>query len=354
MSHYNISLLLMIKKPILKALHGKKLAPPPVWIMRQAGRYLPEYRKIRKKFDFLTLCFQPELICEVTLQPLKRFALDAAILFSDILIPLIPMGMKLRFDNNQGPVFENPVQNRRDINRLKETPGEECGFVGQALKLIQKELPENAALLGFCGAPFTLASYMVEGAASNKFLKIKAMIHRQPQAYAALMEKLVKATISYLNMQMDNGAEAIQIFDSWAGRLAPKDYKEFAHPYSRRIIDYVEGKNVPVIHFAKGGVKILPVLNQSKASGIGISWEVSMQQAAGQIEPAKCLQGNLNPAVLLECRDTVAVHTEKILQTMSSLPHPHIFNLGHGILPETPIENVRVMLDTVRNFKSDL
>jgi uroporphyrinogen decarboxylase len=332
------------------ALMGKKLIPPPVWIMRQAGRYLPEYQEVRQQADFLSLCLNPEMACEITLQPIKRFNLDAAILFSDILLPLVSMGMILKFDERHGPVFENPIRDSSDIQKLRNNQDDVCLPVGQALQLIKKELPENTALLGFAGAPFTLASYMVEGGSSKNFTKIKSLIYSNTRIYTSLMEKLLSATITYLDIQIDNGVEAIQLFDSWAGQLSPRDYNEYVHPYTEQIVCHVENRNTPVILFVKGNAGILETLNKSRASGLGISWDITLEQAAAAIPSGKCLQGNLDPAVLLGERDTITQRTTEIIRAMELLDRPFIFNLGHGILPETPVDNVQTMLNTVRSY----
>jgi uroporphyrinogen decarboxylase len=285
------------------------------------------------------------------LQPIKRFALDGAILFSDILIPLVPMGIKLKFDEKRGPLINNPVSSKKDVTDLKGLSEGDCAFIGEALQLIKPQLPEKVTMLGFAGAPFTLASYMVEGRSSKNFLKIKSMMFCRPRIFADLMEKLVDVVIAYIQIQINNGAEAIQLFDSWAGHLSPLDYREFAHPYSSRIIDFIESRNIPVIHFVKGNAGILDELNQSKASGIGISWDISLQLAAERLSENKCLQGNLDPAALFGTEDSLILRITDILQNMKSLPHPSIFNLGHGILPETPVEKVQVLLDTVRSYR---
>ncbi len=338
-----------VTKPLLSTLKGQKLSIPPVWIMRQAGRYLPEYRKIREKVDFVSLCHNPELACEVTLQPIKRFGFDGAILFSDILIPLEPMGMKLRFGKDQGPIFDNPIQDKKDVEQLIVPPGEACSFVGEALKLIKKELDPQTTLLGFAGAPFTLASYMIEGGSTKNFMKAKRFMYSEPTTYAMLMDKLVASTINYLEMQIEAGADAIQLFDSWGGQLSPEDYLKYAHPYSVKIINHIEAMGVPVIHFAKNGGGLLNTLATSPASGLGISWEVSLDQAIKSIPNHKCLQGNLDPISLFAPKDVLISKIKSILHTMSKTKHPHIFNLGHGILPPTPIDSIHILLETIRS-----
>ena len=340
-------------KPLLQTLKGEKQSMPPMWIMRQAGRYLPEYRAIREKVDFLTLCGTPELACEVTLQPLRRFALDGAILFSDILVPLVPMGMQLRFGKDHGPVFDNPIESLQHVKALRHFQPGDCEFVGQALKLIKAELPPEKTLLGFAGAPFTLASYMVEGQGTKNFLKIKSLMFHHPDVYRSLMDKLVTSTISYLEMQIRCGADALQLFDSWGGQLSPEDYLEFAHPYAEKIIRHIQALGVPVIHFAKNGGGLWPVLREGTARGLGVSWEYPLSEAIEMVDSSICLQGNLDPAALFGPQDRLRNSVQQILNTMAAAPHPHIFNLGHGIYPQTPVENVSVLVDYVKDPKNN-
>ncbi|MBF0430343.1 MAG: uroporphyrinogen decarboxylase [Fibrobacteria bacterium] len=341
-----------MNKPILSALthSGAKISPPGAWIMRQAGRYLPEYRKIREKSDFLTMCHTPELACEVTLQPLRRFPLDGAILFSDILIPLEPMGVQVRFEEGVGPLIDNPVTCRQDVDKLLVPDDDLCPFVGQTLQLLKKELEPHITLLGFAGAPFTLASYVIEGGSTKTFLKTKSLMYNEPEVFSGLMDKLTEMTKKYLLMQSKNGADALQLFDSWAGQLSPQDYEKYAHPWSQQIIDFLEEKNIPVIHFAKSNAGFLSTLNLSKASGIAIGWDINLEHAASVIHPDKCIQGNLDPAILFAPEPVIKARAIQLLKEAASIPHSYVFNLGHGIFPNTPIKSVEALLDTVKSF----
>lgn len=338
---------------LLSVLQGEKSDRIPLWLMRQAGRYLPEYREIRAKTSFLELCKNPELACEVTLQPIRRFNFDGAILFSDILVPLVPMGLNLHFGPDHGPQIDNPVRKAGDVHRVRVAKGEECSFVGDALKLIRANLPSHVTLLGFSGAPFTLASYVVEGGSSKNFLHIKQMMYTEPAAYHSLLEKITLSTIDYLKMQIQSGAQAVQIFDSWAGVLSPADYREFAHPYALKVIREI-APLAPIIHFAKHGGAFLSTLGKSPANCIGLGWEVDILAAAEMIPSNKALQGNLDPAVLFASEDVLKDRVRTLLKFAGNLPHPYIFNLGHGILPSTPIDNVSRVVEIVQSFSTKL
>jgi uroporphyrinogen decarboxylase len=327
----------------LRACRGEAVpGPPPVWIMRQAGRYLPEYRAVREKVDFLTLCRTPELACEVTLQPLRRFGFDAAIVFSDIMMPLEAMGVALQF--NPGPHILQPLRTVHDVQRLRLPEAQEIApFVYDTLRLLRREL--KVPLIGFAGAPLTLAAYLIEGKGSKDFSKMRAFMHAEPEAFAALLTLLAQATARYLSAQVDAGAQAVQLFDSWAGILCAEDYRRFALPAINTIMQALADRQVPRIFFAQDAAALLPCVRAVQAEVYGVDWRLDLADARTALGPNAVLQGNLDPAVLFAPAAVVAAQTQRVLH--SGGDH-HIFNLGHGILPETPIAAVETLLRTVR------
>jgi len=332
---------------ILDVLEGKEVERTPVWLMRQAGRYMSEYRKIREKVSFLELCKTPELACEVTLQPLKAFKLDAAILFSDILVPIEPMGVNLEF--TPAPVIANPVRNSQAVQRLKPVdPEEELPFVLEAVRLIKENI--EVPLIGFAGAPFTLACYMVEGSGSKNFLEIKTLMHKNPDAYFELMEKVTESTYRYLQAQINNGCSIVQVFDTWAGILSPSDYKTFVYPFVEKLVNKLE--NAHVIYFAKDSATFYKDIKKLNCSGLGVDWKIALNDAADILDNKFVLQGNLDPAVLFADQKTIADEIDRIISEAKDIKG-HIFNLGHGILPKTPVENVKFMVDYVKEKTAD-
>jgi uroporphyrinogen decarboxylase len=327
---------------LLKALSKERTERPPVWLMRQAGRYMSEYMAIRKKVTFLELCKSPELACEVTLQPVDILGVDAAILFSDILVPIEPMGVQLDF--NPAPVIANPVRTLADAEKLTvPNPRESVPFVEKTVQLLVKKL--NVPLFGFSGAPFTLACYMVEGGGSKNFLEIKKLMHMEPAAYDLLMRKLTESTISYLQMQIDAGCQAVQIFDTWAGVLSPIEYREKVLPYVKNIVDTLTGAHV--IYFAKDGAAYFEDMKSLNCAGIGLDWKCDISKANKELGGKFCLQGNLDPALLFSNKETIARFTNEIIEKGKEAPG-HIFNLGHGIMPETPVDNVKYLVKLVK------
>lgn len=329
---------------ILDVLDGKKVDRPPIWLMRQAGRYMPEYMEVRKNVSFLELCKTPELAAKVTHQPVDILGVDAAILFSDILIPIEPMGVKLDF--NPAPVISNPVRTLQDADKLKIlNPYEDAPFVIETVKLLVRDL--KVPLIGFSGAPFTLACYMVEGGGSKNFINIKKMMHSDPKTYSTLMEKLTISTIKYLQSQIDNGCPIVQIFDTWAGILSPCEYSEKVLPFVNILIENL--KNAHVIYFAKDSATFYKHISKLKCSGIGIDWKIDLEDADTMLGNGKfVLQGNLDPVALFADKETIKNITKLIIEKGKKLKG-HIFNLGHGILPETPVENVKYLVDIVKN-----
>ncbi|HLV02169.1 MAG TPA: uroporphyrinogen decarboxylase [Acidobacteriota bacterium] len=340
----------MLESRFLRACRREEVDCTPVWFMRQAGRFLPEYRQLRKQYKLLELCRNPELALEVTLQPLRRFPLDAAIIFADILLPLPGMGVPFDFKSGSGPVIESPVRTSADIERLRVgEPEEELKFVFDALRLVRAELPKDKALIGFAGAPFTLASYMIEGGYSRNFLLTKRLMSEDPQSWHRLMTVVSEVTIRYLEKQVEAGADALQLFDSWVGCLGPSDYKEFVQPYSRQIFEALSKLGVPTIHFSTGTSGFLALLRDSGGTVQSIDWRIQLDQAWSILGNDVAVQGNLDPVALLAPPELLHRRVEDILQRAGGRKG-HIFNLGHGILPQTPIENVERVVDWVHSF----
>jgi uroporphyrinogen decarboxylase len=331
----------------LDACWGKPVDRTPVWLMRQAGRYLPQYMKIRSNCTFLELCKTPELAAEVTLQPVDILNVDAAILFSDILTPVEPMGMELDFV--PGPVFAQPIRTMADVNRLHIPPMEEAvPFVLETIAILRRELAGRVPLIGFGGAPFTLACYMVEGKGSKDFAQLKKMMYAAPETYSALMEKITGMLIAYLNAQIDAGAQAIQIFDTWGGILSPSDYEKWVLPFTVKLINGLNRKETPVIHFVRGAGAMLETVKKAGGDVMGLDWHVSLGTARDILRDT-AVQGNLDPTVLFAPQATIEAEVKRILAENAGRPG-HIFNLGHGILPTTPPENAQFMVDCVHRL----
>lgn len=321
----------------------------PIWIMRQAGRYLPEYRAIREKVSFLELCKTPELAAEVTIQPVDILGVDAAILFSDILVPVEAMGMPLDFD--PGPKLEFTVKNAADVARLKiPDPESDMAFVMDTIRILKRELDGRVPLIGFAGAPFTMASYMVEGGSSTNFLKLKSLMFQEPRVWHALMEKVTKTLIDYLKAQKQAGALALQLFDSWGGILSPRDYKEFALPYSTRVIEAVKDIDVQTIHFVQGNPALLPLVASAGSDVVGVDWRIEIDEAKRLIREDQAVQGNLDPIALFASPQGIEDRAREIVEKAG--PTGHIFNLGHGILPSTPVEHVKHLISKVHSISA--
>jgi uroporphyrinogen decarboxylase len=317
--------------------------------MRQAGRYMAEYQEVRRKYSFLEMCRKPEVAAEVTLQPIDRLGVDAAILFSDILVPFEGMGADLEFVPGRGPVIHNPVRTREDAEALKvPDPFEALSYVLEAVKILRERLAGRVPLIGFSGAPFTLASYMVDGGGTRDYLHTKTMMFSEPKTWEVLMEKLTDTVALYLKAQIEAGAQAVQLFDSWAGCLTPSDYREFAMPYTRKIIDRIKGE-VPVIHFANQAATFLESVREAGGDVIGVDWRIPLDEAWGRIGHDVGIQGNLDPMVLMAPRDYIAERVKDVLHRAGGRPG-HIFNLGHGINKHTPVENVIAMVEAVKRF----
>jgi uroporphyrinogen decarboxylase len=330
---------------LLKACRKEKTDKTPIWLMRQAGRYQPEYRKLRQKYSLLQICQTPELAAQVTLMPLKRFDFDAAILFSDLTIPLLAMKVSFTLKENVGPVIEKPVRNKEQIEKIKLIQAEEkLSFVLDAIKILNKEL--QVPLIGFAGAPFTLAAYLVEGSSSRDYRKTRAFMYSCPGLWKKLMEVLSENILRYLSAQVKAGAQALQIFDSWVGVLHPQTYKEMVFPYMKRIFERLKHLNVPVIHFGTGTASLLEEMQQAGGDVIGVDWRITLSEAWQRLDYKVAIQGNLDPAVLLANSNTLVKEVKRILQEVNDRPG-HIFNLGHGILPETPEKKVERLIELV-------
>ena len=334
----------------LKACRGEKVDYTPVWVMRQAGRYLKEYQEVRAKVDFLTLCKTPELAAKVTLQPVDILGVDAAILFSDILIPVEAMGMHLEFSDKKGPVLGEPVRSKSGLDRLIIPDTEDSmPFVLEAIKILRRELETKVPLIGFSGAPYTLATYIIEGGSSKNFINTKRMMYQNPGLYAALMEKITATVIDYLSAQVKAGAQAVQLFDSWAGILAPFDYEKVIFPYVKTVVKALKKFGVPVIYFVNDCAGIIHVIKKSGADVIGIDWRVDMGRAVRSLGNKVSVQGNLDPCVLFGPKEHIEERVQEILNKADGA-RGHVFNLGHGILPETPVENAIAMVEAVHRL----
>ncbi|MBS1875743.1 MAG: uroporphyrinogen decarboxylase [Acidobacteria bacterium] len=322
----------------------------PVWFMRQAGRYLKEYREIRSKHGILDICRRPDLAAAVTLQPVEILDVDAAIIFADLLLPVEPMGLKLQFISGEGPSIDNPVRTSGDVDTLSISNTDDLGYVGEAIQNVVRALAGRVPVVGFVGAPFTLASYMIEGGPSRNFLRTKQMMYRDETLWRRLMGKLVDVLGPFGLMQIASGARAIQVFDSWVGTLGPDDYVRYVAPYSRALIERIRSGGVPVIHFGTGAGGFFRELHAAGGDVLGVDWRINIDQAWMDISYRSAIQGNLDPAVLFAPLPELKARVQELLKRTGSRPG-HIFNLGHGILPETPVDHVKAVVDIVRNFK---
>lgn len=340
---------------LLRAIWREPVDATPIWLMRQAGRYLPEYREIRKKAgSFLNLCKTPELACAVTLQPLARFPLDAAILFSDILTIPDAMGLGLYFKEGEGPAFERPLRTERDIKALQvPEPEQQLGYVLEAIHLIQHELAGKIPLIGFCGSPWTMATYMVEGTANKAFPAIQAMMKEQPLLLHHLLDKLAQAVTLHLNAQIKAGVQVVMLFDTWGGILSTPHYQDYSLRYVQQIIDNLykehEGHRIPIILFTKGGGQWLNLMQRAGCDVIGVDWMLHLGDARQQVEGKIALQGNMNPAILYETPQQIETEVARILAEFGP-GSGHIFNLGHGISPDVPPEHVAALVKAVHEL----
>jgi uroporphyrinogen decarboxylase len=334
----------------LKACRREEVDCTPVWFMRQAGRYMAEYRAIRAKHTLLEICQQPELAAEVTLQPVRALGVDAAILFADILLPLVPMGIDLEFAKGEGPIIHNPIRSRGDVEALRPVePRESLAHVLEAVRLVRRELDGQTPLIGFAGAPFTLASYMIEGGASRNFGRTKQLMYNDARTWHVLMSKLGCVIADYLTTQIQAGAQVVQLFDSWVGALSPADYREYVLPHSRFVIEMVQRAGVPIIHFGTDTATLLPLIKEAGGDVIGLDWRIDLDRGWEIIGFERAVQGNLDPAALFAPRNVLENKVKTILDQAANRPG-HIFNLGHGILQDTPVENVKAVVEMVHEF----
>jgi uroporphyrinogen decarboxylase len=318
--------------------------------MRQAGRYLRPYREVRAKHSILEICKRADLAAAVTLQPVEILDVDAAIIFADLLLPVEPMGLKLKFVAGEGPVIENPVRTSSDVDSLSISNTDDLGYVGESIQMVNKALAGKVPVIGFVGAPFTLASYMIEGGASRNFLRTKQLMYKDETLWRRLMGKLVDVLGPFAILQVSQGARAIQVFDSWVGALGPDDYVRYVAPYSRALIERIRSTGVPVIHFGTGAAGFFKELHAAGGDVLGVDWRINIDQAWMDISYRSAVQGNLDPAALLAPLPELKIRVLELLKRTGTRPG-HIFNLGHGILPETPVESVKAVVQIVREFR---
>ena len=334
--------------PFMRACRREQVPYTPVWLMRQAGRYMKEYRDVRARHSFLEMCKQPEVASEVTVYAAHRLNVDAAIIFADILLIVEPMGLELEFAKGEGPVIHNPVRSGKDVDRVREVEDvSSLDYVYEAVRITRRELKADLPLIGFCGAPFTLASYICEGGGSKNYVNTKRLMYTDPGAWHALMSKIARALSLYLNAQVEAGAQAVQIFDSWVGALSPDDYREYVLPHTREVIRGVTS-GVPVLHFGTGTATLLELQKEAGGDVIGLDWRVRLDEAWARLGDV-AVQGNFDSVALFTNPDIVRQRAKDILEQAANRPG-HIFNLGHGILPETPVENVVALVEAVHEL----
>ncbi len=339
---------------LVRAARMEKTDGAPVWFMRQAGRVLPEYRKVREGHSLLDICRDPELAATVTLQPVARFDVDAAIIFADIVTPLVGVGVDVKIVEKVGPVIDSPISSVDDLERLRPLePGQDIPYMMETLRLVRDELPREKALIGFAGAPFTLATYLIEGGPSRNYATTKAVMYARPDLWHGLMKRLSDMIIVYLLAQAKAGAQVLQLFDSWVGWLSRRDYIEYVFPHTAEIIGAVKASGVPVIHFATGAGGLNKVIKEAGADVVGLDWRIPLDEAWDALGNDVAAQGNLDPAVLLAPPDVVRDQTRDVLRRAGGRPG-HIFNLGHGFLPQTPLDNILHIIDCVREWNDSL
>ena len=335
----------------MRACRREAVPYTPIWLMRQAGRYMPEYREVRARMSFLELCKTPALAAEVTVTAAERLGVDAAIIFADILLIIEPMGLQLEFNQGEGPVIHNPVRSAADVDRLREVEDVTAlSFVFDAIRETRGALRGDLPLIGFAGAPFTLASYIVEGGASKNYVNTKSLMYNDSGAWHAMMSLISRGLVKYLNAQIEAGAQAVQLFDSWVGALSPDDYRDYVLPHTRNVIGGVN-QGTPVIHFGTGTSALLELLREAGGDVVGLDWRVRLDEAWQRIGHDVGVMGNLDPVALFANQDHLRAQAKLILDQAGGRPG-HIFNLGHGILPETPVENVIALVDVVHEMSS--
>lgn len=334
----------------LKAAFSQKTERPPVWMMRQAGRFMPQYWEIKNKYSFLEMCKTPEIAADVTMLPVDLLGIDAAILFCDILVTGEAMGGDLDFIQGVGPKFSNPVRTAQDIENLQTEVGDKLQYVADAIKVIQQRLNGSIPLIGFAGAPFTVMSYLIEGGSSKDFKLTKLFIHNQPELAHKLLAKIASVTIDYLNLQIAAGVNAVQLFDSWALALSWDDYTEFSHNYNKEIISKLNRKDIPVISFCKGSSVFAPLMAEAKPDVVSIDWNADLKNIKQILPKGMAVQGNLDPHILYADKSVIKKTIHKLFERMRG-EEGFIFNLGHGIMPDIPFDNVKYAIDVVKEFR---
>ncbi len=333
----------------VRACRSQPVERTPVWFMRQAGRYMPEYRAVRKKHSLLEICKKPELAAEVTITAAEILGVDAAIIFADLLLPLEVMGLPFHFAAGEGPVIEKPVRTRADVTQLRTDRAAELNYVSDAVCLVAKHFAGKIPVIGFCGAPFTLASYMIEGGSSRHYLHTKTMMYNSPAEWDELMRKLVAVTAEYSAEQVRAGADVVQIFDSWVGCLSVEDYRRYVQPHVTSMVKQLQKTGAPIIYFGTDSATLLPAMNETGADVIGLDWRIPLDQGWRALNYRCAVQGNLDPVLLFADWRELKPRAQSILELAAGRPG-HIFNLGHGILPETPVENVMNLARFVREY----
>jgi uroporphyrinogen decarboxylase len=337
--------------PFLLACRRATVPYTPVWLMRQAGRYMSEYRAVRERLSFLELCKTPEAAAEVTLQPVDRLGVDAAILFADILLVLEPLGLGLTFEKGDGPVIARSVRSGEQVERLPHVDvADALSYVFETVRLVKSQLAGRVPLIGFAGAPFTLASYAIEGGGTRNYVHTKRLLYGHPQAFHRLMARLVEVTADYLNGQIEAGVQAVQVFDSWVGNLAPDDYRASVLPHMQELFRRLD-PSVPAIHFSTGTAGFIELVAAAGGDVIGLDWRIAIDDARRRIGPERAVQGNLDPGILLAPRAVIRERVRELLARVGGQPG-HVFNIGHGILPETPPDNVRALVDAVHEMST--
>ena len=341
-----------MRQRFLRACAGEAVDCTPVWFMRQAGRYMAEYRALRRDHSILEICKTPRLAAEVTRQPIDALDVDAAIIFADLLLPVEPMGLGLEFVAGDGPKIERPVRSRAAIDSIDTRHAADLDYVGESIALVRRNLDDRVPVIGFVGAPFTLASYMIEGGGSRHYAATKALMWTDPAGWRELMERIVSVLAPYAASQVAGGASAIQIFDSWVGALSPADYERFVLPHSQELVRRIQTSGVPVIHFGTGNGGFLHLFNRAGGDVLGLDWRVDLAAAWASIGHSTPVQGNLDPIALLAPLPELRRKVEAVLDGAGGRPG-HIFNLGHGIIPETPVEHVRAAVSMVREYSAE-
>ncbi|MBV9075461.1 MAG: uroporphyrinogen decarboxylase [Acidobacteria bacterium] len=323
----------------------------PVWLMRQAGRYMPEYRRVRKQHSILEICKNPELAAEVTVTAAERLGVDAAIIFADLLLPLEVMGLDFEFREGEGPKIASPIRDSNAIARIKTDRPEDLGYVSEAVSMVARHFAHRLPVIGFCGAPFTLASYMIEGGGSRQYSETKRLMYGDPEAWEELLRRIVRVVSQFAAQQVSAGADVLQVFDSWAGSLSPSDYARFVLPQTKVLISELKATGAPVIYFATDSAMLLPYIKQTRAEVIGVDWRIAIDDAFEMLGPNFAVQGNLDPAALFAPERELRRQVREVLERAAGRAG-HIFNLGHGILPETPVENVLALIDEVHAYSA--